>query len=388
MYELYSLFGVPRSSTDDEIKQAFRSLAKRYHPDTPEGASDKGRRFKDLSSAYEILGDPIKRRAYDRGEIDGYGNPRAGYSARAAAEREAEREAERQAESARAARTEEKAGASSGAQRESARSTNGSGASAAFRSAFEKAFGGGSANGQSANGANGAGATNGTNGTNGANGNGATNGAAADGRKQSRVEDLFSEFFGDRSGGKKRPAHGKGIDTSYDLPVTFEEAALGGTRRVKMPNGKRFDVRLPVGTREGQAIRLKGLGETGAAGGQDGDAIITVNIEPHPYFRRDGRDIHLDLPITINEALHGAKIKVPTLHGSVTMVIPPGANAGQVFRLKGKGIPSHAIHPAGDQFVTLQIALPDKADPNLVDVVKRWEAANPYNPRKKFGEAT
>ena len=386
MYELYSLFGVPRTSTDDEIKQAFRSLAKRYHPDTLEGASDKGRRFKDLSSAYEILGDPIKRRAYDRGEIDGYGNPRAGYNPRQAAEREAERERER----AREARAEEKETASTTqTQRESARSANGSGgASAAFRSAFEKAFGSG-ANGHAANGS-GNGAANGSaaNGSGAASGGGAANGSGAPGGKQSRVEDLFSEFFGDRSSGKKRPAHGKGIDTSYDLSVTFEEAVLGGTRRVKMPNGKRFDVRLPVGTREGQAIRLKGLGESDAAGGQEGDAIITVNIEPHPFFRRDGRDIHLDLPITLNEALHGAKIKVPTLHGPVTMVIPPGANAGQVFRLKGKGIPSHAIHPAGDQFVTLQIALPDKADPNLVDVVKRWEAANPYNPRRKFGEQT
>ncbi len=355
MYELYSLFGVPRSATDEEIKQAFRTLAKRFHPDTSEGAADKGRRFKDLSSAYEILGDPIKRRAYDRGEIDGYGNPRAGYAPRA------EREPERERERAKDARAEEKETAS--AQRDSTRSNGG--ASAAFRSAFEKAFGNGpAANGAAANGAN----------------------ANGDARKQSRVEDLFSEFFGDRSTGKKRPAHGKGLDTSYDLAVTFEEAALGGTRRVKMPNGKRFDVRVPVGTREGQAIRLKGLGESGAAGGQDGDAMITVNIEPHPFFRREGRDIHLDLPITLTEALQGAKIKVPTLHGSVTMVIPPSANAGQVFRLKGKGIPSHAIHPAGDEFVTLQIMLPDKTDANLADVVKRWEAANPYNPRKRFGE--
>lgn len=319
MYELYSLFGVPRTATDEEIKQAFRTLAKRFHPDTSEGAADKGRRFKDLSSAYEILGDPIKRRAYDRGEIDGHGNPRAGYAPRP--EREPERER------AKETRSEEKETA--GASRDSTRSAGG--ASAAFRSAFEKAFG---------NGANG-GAPNG-NGSHGANGNG-------DARKHSRVEDLFSEFFGDRSTGKKRPAHGKGLDTSYDLSVTFEEAALGGTRRVKMPNGKRFDVRVPVGTREGQAIRLKGLGESGAAGGQDGDAMVTVNIEPHPFFRREGRDIHLDLPITLNEALHGAKIKVPTLHGPVTMVIPPGANAGQVFRLKSKGIPSHAINPAGQR---------------------------------------
>src|SRR5262244_2884726 len=104
MYELYSLFGVPRSATDEEIKQAFRSLAKRFHPDTPEGAADKGRRFKDLSSAYEILGDPIKRRAYDRGEIDGYGNPRAGYTPRPERDAERERERERARETAKEAR--------------------------------------------------------------------------------------------------------------------------------------------------------------------------------------------------------------------------------------------------------------------------------------------
>src|SRR5262249_6661651 len=108
MYELYSLFGVPRSATDEEIKQAFRSLAKRFHRDTSEGAADTGRRFKDLSSAYEILGDPIKRRSYDRGEIDGYGNPRAGYSPRAQREAEQERDRERAREAAREARTEEK----------------------------------------------------------------------------------------------------------------------------------------------------------------------------------------------------------------------------------------------------------------------------------------
>ena len=114
--------------------------------------------------------------------------------------------------------------------------------------------------------------------------------------------------------------------------------------------------------------------------------MITISIEPHPYYRREGRDIHLDLPITLNEALHGAKVKVPTLSGSVTMVIPPGANAGQLFRLKGKGIPAHSMHPAGDQFVTLQIVLPDQADQNLSEIVKRWEAAHPYDPRRKFGD--
>jgi DnaJ-class molecular chaperone len=335
MYDPYSVLGVPRSASEDDVKQAFRSLAKRFHPDTPEGAADKGRRFQDLSIAYEILGDPSKRRSYDRGEIDAHGNPRAGYTPRP----------EREEETVHAETTTKSA--KNGA--------NGDGHSSAFRSAFERAFGGGS---------------------------------SSDTKGKSRVEDLFSEFFGERSGaGRKRPSPGKGLDSHYDLAVTFEEAALGGTRRVKLPGGKRFDVKVPVGVREGQTIRLRGLGEPGIPGGQAGDALITITIEPHPYFRREARDIHLDLPITLNEALHGAKVRVPVLNGPpVTMVIPPGANAGQLFRLKGKGIPSHSVHPAGDQFVTLQIVLPDQADNNLAEIVKRWEAAHPYDPRKKFGE--
>jgi len=335
MYDPYSVLGVPRSATEDDVKQAFRSLAKRFHPDTPEGASDKGRRFKDLSIAYEILSDPTKRRSYDRGEIDAHGNPRHGFTPRPERE-EPEREVHTD--------TKTKSG-KNGAH------VNGEGSSSAFRSAFERAFGGSSAN-----------------------------------EKKSRVEDLFSEFFGERTAGRKRPSPGKGLDSHYDLSVTFEEAALGGTRRVKLPGGKRFDVKVPIGVREGQNIRLRGLGEPGIPGGQAGDAMITISIEPHPYYRREGRDIHLDLPITLNEALHGAKVKVPTLNGSVTMVIPPGSNAGQLFRLKGKGIPAHSIHAAGDQFVTLQVVLPDQADTNLSEIVKRWEAAHPYDPRKKFGD--
>jgi DnaJ-class molecular chaperone len=357
MYDPYSVLGVQRSASEDDIKSAFRSLAKRFHPDTSEGASDKGKRFKDLAIAYQVIGDPAKRKSYDRGEIDAHGNPRHGYVPRPEPE-EAEREPER-AETA----TKTKNG-SNGAHvngHANGTHTNGTqangtqaseGASSAFRNAFERAFGVGSASEP----------------------------------KKSRVEDLFSEFFGERSGGRKKPSPGKGLDSHYDLSITFEEAALGGTRRVKLPAGKRFDVKIPIGVRDGQSIRLKGLGEPGIPGGQAGDAMITIKIEPHPYYRREGHDLHLDLPITLNEALHGAKVKVPTLGGPVVMVIPPGANAGQVFKLKGKGIPGYSIHPAGDQFVTLQIVLPDQSDSNLNDIVKRWEAAHPYDPRKKFGD--
>lgn len=339
MYDPYSVLGVPRSATDDDIRKAFRALAKRFHPDTAEGASDKGRRFKDLSIAYEILSDAKKRRSYDRGEIDAHGNPRPGYTPPPEPEVEFELAAEHMDGSAK------KANGANGAH------VNGESTSSGFRGAFERAFGVGAAN-----------------------------------ERKSRVEDLFSEFFGERSSERKKPSPGRGLDSHYDLAITFEEAALGGTRRVKLPAGKRFDVKIPIGVREGQTIRLRGLGEPGIPGGSAGDALITITIEPHPYFRREGRDIHLDLPITLNEALHGAKVQVPTLQGNVTMIVPQKANAGQVFRLKGKGIPGGGpLQAGGDQLVTLQIVLPDQTDQNLSDIVKRWEAANPYDPRKKFG---
>jgi DnaJ-class molecular chaperone len=332
MYDPYSVLGVSRSANDDQIKQAFRALAKRFHPDTPEGSADSGRRFTDLSIAYEILGNQSKRRSYDRGEIDAHGNPRAGYTPRPAA---AEAEDLDLGDVTTAERPEPKNGHANG-----------------FGAAFEKAFGVGPV-----------------------------------AEKKSRVEELFGEFFGDRTSGRKRPAPGKGLDTHYDLHITFEEAVLGGTRRVKLPSGNRFDVKIPVGVKEGQTIRLRGLGEAGLPGGPAGDALITIAIEPHPYFRREGRDILLALPITLNEALHGGKVKVPTLQGPVTMAVPPGANAGQSFRLKGKGIPGVGLQASGDQIVTLQIVLPDQSDPHLSDIVKRWETAHPYQPRRKFGDA-
>jgi len=337
MYDPYSVLGVSRTAAEDEVKHAFRRLAKRFHPDTPEGASDKGRRFKDLSIAYEILGDARKRRAYDRGEIDAHGNPRAGY--RPPPEAEAEPEPAYRAR-ASARPSEPPPGPSSPPD------GHGEGPSASFRSAFERAFGG--------------------------------NPGSAGPKTESRVEDLFAEFFGDRQEGASRRGADGDASGHFDLQITFEEAVLGGTRRVKLPDGRRFDVRIPIGVKDGHAIRLSGLGEAG-------EASVVILVEPHPYFRREGNDIHLNLPVTLGEAIHGAKISVPTLQGAVAMTIPGGSSSGQVLRLKGKGIPAHAIHAPGDQLVTLQIVLPETADPELAEMVKRWESSHPYDPRRKMG---
>lgn len=329
MQDLYAVLGVPRSAADDEIKQAFRTLAKRFHPDTPDGAADKGRRFQQLNAAYEILSDQSKRGQYDRGEIDGHGNPRP-----------------RKAEGPRTRPDSWTHVNGHGGPMAERRDSGGS------RWSFARAFG---------------------------------LGQTPDGRRKKRVEELFSEFFGERQKGAKGAAR-KGIDSQYELSITFEEAILGGTRRVKMPNGRRFDVKVPIGVKEGQVIRLKGLGESGLAGGIDGDALVTIRIETHPYFRREGRDILLELPVTLAEAICGAKVKVPTLQGPVTMTIPEGTNSGAVFRLKGKGVPGQNLADAGDQLVTVVVHLPEKPNGALTDFVKRWEAQNRYNPRKVLGE--
>lgn len=357
MYDPYSVLGVSRSAGEDEVKHAFRRLAKRFHPDTPEGASDKGRRFKDLSIAYEILGDARKRRAYDRGEIDAHGNPRAGY--RPPPEPSAEPEEAFSGASASETHNGRSHGRTTGARSgfSSAGPANASSAQegsrgeasgSAFRNGFEQAFGGKSA----------------------------SNRERQTSKSESRVEDLFAEFFGDQAEGA---AHSDA--EQFDLQITFEEAVLGGTRRVKLPGGKRFDVRIPLGTKDGHTIRLTGLGPQGEAS----EAAVTIAVEPHPYFRREGNDILLNLPITLAEALHGAKINVPTLHGAVSMRVPGGSSSGQVLRLKGKGVPAHTIHPAGDQLVTIQIVLPEAAHGELAEMVKRWEAQHPYDPRKKMG---
>lgn len=344
MYDPYSVLGLARSAGEDEVKHAFRTLAKRFHPDTPEGASDKGRRFKDLSIAYEILGDARKRRAYDRGEIDAHGNPRPGYKPRP--EPQPEPEPAFDLGAARQADPPPRKPAQ-------AQAPHGEAAGASFRSAFEKAFGG-NPSGASDTGA-GAGHGNGR-------------------RDPHRVEDLFAEFFGDRDAGGARAEASSPGGKAFELQITFEEAVLGGSRRVKLPDGKRFDVRIPIGALTGQAIALPA--------GSDG--VVTLAVEPHPFFRREGDDIVMTLPITLNEALNGGKLNVPTLHGGVAMSLPPRTGAGQVLRLKGKGVPARGPHPAGDQLVTLQIVLPDNADPELADLVKRWEAAHPYDPRKKI----
>jgi DnaJ-class molecular chaperone len=151
---------------------------------------------------------------------------------------------------------------------------------------------------------------------------------------------------------------------------------------MRLPTGKDVDVKIPAGLTDGRQIRLKGQGLPGH-GGPDGDALISVAIAPHPLFKTEGANLRLELPITLYEAVLGTKVRVPTLEGAVELAVPPGANAGRTFRLKGKGLPIRGGR--GDLFVTTRIVLPDRPDPELEEMMRRWRESKPYDPRKTMG---
>ncbi len=187
------------------------------------------------------------------------------------------------------------------------------------------------------------------------------------------AEDIFGEFFSNMRGGGARtgnPRQQRGPDRSYKITVDFLDAAKGSTRRITLPDGKMLDVRIPAGIEDGKQIRLRGQGDPGPAGA--GDALVEVSINPHPQFRREGNDIHIDLPVDLADAVLGAKIQVPTIDGSVAMTVPKGANSGRSMRLKGKGIKPPKAKTAGNQYVHLQIALPDPADSELTALLEEW----------------
>jgi DnaJ-class molecular chaperone len=317
MRDPYSVLGVAKSASEAEIKKAFRSLAKKHHPDTKGGDVAAQKKFQEISGAYDILGDKEKRGKFDRGEIDANGNPRFDQ-------------------------------ASQGFEG-SPFGRGGAGQPRDFHFTW-------------ANQGNGGGET-------------------AEGF---RPEDIFSDLFG--GGGKRRSQARKGEDYELATTVSFTEAVLGGTRRITLPDGRDLDVRIPTGLKDGQQIRLKGQGGPGGNGGPAGDILLSVSVAPHPYFVREGNDLKLDLPVTLQDAVLGGKVPVPTLTGHVTLTIPPNSNSGAVLRLKGKGVPGRGSasggEAAGDLYVRLVITLPDKPDEALKGFVSQWKTE--YDPRAKL----
>ncbi|MDD3028765.1 MAG: DnaJ C-terminal domain-containing protein [Alphaproteobacteria bacterium] len=196
--------------------------------------------------------------------------------------------------------------------------------------------------------------------------------------------DIFAEFMGAGAGGRgtrRQPGSGgvRGSDVTYKTTVSFIEACLGGKKRLTLMNDKTIEITIPAGIEDGHKLRLKEQGLAGM-GGAAGDAIINIHVEPHPLFTRKNKDIYLELPISLPEAVLGAKITIPTLGGHVAVTIPKGANGGASLRLKGKGV---AARPAGDMFVKLKIILPHPLSADLSAFIETWAKKNAYNPRKK-----
>ena len=327
MRDPYEVLGVNRKASAAEIKSAYRKLAQKLHPDANKNDPKAASRFAELNAAHEIVGDDDKRKAFDRGEIDAEGKPRF-------------------------------------------QGFEGFGAGAGPRGGF----GGGDAHFESFNfGPEGF--------TRSTRGRGAGGGFGG-------FEDILREAFGGgagRRGGSRarfEPEEfgGPGADVRAEMSVTLPEAARGVTKRLRLPTGKDLDVKIPAGINEGQQVRLRGQGMT--AQGGSGDVLITVRLQPHPFFTLDGNDVKLDLPITLYEAVLGGKVRAPTLEGHVELTIPPGTNSGRTFRLRGKGFPMKGGH--GDLLATVRIMLPEASDAELEALMKKWRTEKPFDPRKEM----
>lgn len=325
MADLYTQLGVKRDAAEADIKKAYRKLAKELHPDRNKDNPAASARFSKVTQAYDILTDKDKRARYDRGELDEDGNPRApfGYGA---------------------------GGARGGAPGGYARA-GGAGPGPDFAGGeeidlselFGDLFGG----------------------------NGQRRGAGGG----------FGGFggFGTRRGAAPPPQ--KGGDIAYRLPVSFEDAATLKEQRVTLSGGKTVSIKLPAGVDEGTRIRLAGQGQPGPSG--NGDAIVTISIKPHRFFTRDGENIRLELPISLDEAVLGAKVKVPTVEGPVMLSIPKGTSAGKVLRLKGRGFTGKSGQ-RGDQLVTAMVEIPAD-DAELQSFAEGWGRKGRGNPRAGLG---
>ena len=305
----YIVLGLSPTAKDSEIRSAFRKLAKQFHPDRNAGDKKAEEKFKEISAAFDIIGDSERRKKFDRGEIDEEGkekaHPYGQWSGRPGA---------------------------------------GGYAGGAYRGGFEP-------------------------------------GGPGAGASFEDLSDIFSDLFGARGG---RPGGGRnggasrdksrGRDLRYRLEVDFLDAALGAKKRVTMPDGRTLDLTIPAGLEDGQTLRLKGQGES--SGGGAGDVYVDVKVRPHKRFERHGDDIHVELPISLKEAVLGGKVTAPTIAGEVSLTVPKNSSSGAVLRLRGRGVAKGKNAPAGDQYVRLKIVLPEGGDKDLEEFVKTWKGAD------------
>ena len=314
MRDPYTVLGVPRSASEKDIKSAYRKLAKKYHPDQNPDDPSAHAKFAEATNAYDLLNDKEKRGQFDRGEIDADGNPKF-------------------------------AGFNPGGFGNGARGARG-GAAGGFSAEdilkeFMSGFGGQPRGGMGG-------------------GRGPTGGAQWD------------PFAGATAGGAGRSI--KGDDIVVNATISLEDAHNARPIDVRMPSGKVLSVKLPAKVEEGQQIRLKGQGSPGL--GEPGDALVTIRFEKSKQFRRDGADLRTDVALTLYEAVLGAKVRVPTLDGSVELNLPPGVDTSKALRLKGKG-----LYGDGDLYVNLRVVLPPGGDADLEALARFMRDQKPYKVR-------
>jgi len=303
-WDPYATLGVSRSATADEIRRAYRTLAKELHPDVRPGDKAAEERFKKATAGFNLLSDPTTKARFDRGEIDADGNERMAFSSRP---------------------------------RQGARAHAGAGAGP---------------------------------------GPGAGAGASGDAFD---LGDIFSDLFGPGFGSSRGYSRMRGRDIRFTLEVEFLDSINGARKRISLAEGRTLDVAIPAGVETGQVLRLKNQGGAGVQGGPAGDALVELQVKPHPFFRREGQDIHMDLAISLTEAVEGGKVQAPTPSGNVALTVPAGSNTGKTLRLKGKGVAGQ-----GDQFVRLQVVLPETPDEDLKKFVKKWPKRD-YTPQRPGG---
>ena len=303
MNDPYETLGVNRSATDKEIKDAFKKLARKFHPDLHPGDKEAEAKFKDISAAKDFLDDKEKRRRFDAGEIDASG---------------AERPQER----------------------------------------FYRDF---------------------------ADGPAYASHATQDGfANNEELEEFLARAFAGRGRQSQGTFRARGQDVSYVLPVGFLDVANGAVRTITLPEGKTLQVTIPEGAEDRQTLRLKGQGMPGFGGGLPGDAYVELHVESHPFFNRKDDNIHVEVPVTLKEAVLGARIEVPTISGPVAVTVPKGSNTGTTLRLRDRGIRNRKSGQRGHQMINLKVVLPVAEEPELVAFLETWQPKTQQDPRKEM----